>query len=105
MPTFDERVAFLEGTVTEHGKRVDELPALVAQLDAKADKRFDTVDRRFDAVDRRLVEHDRRFSVIEAQIGALDRKMSRQFQWLMGTLVALLIAVVSTLLGVFVTPG
>jgi uncharacterized coiled-coil protein SlyX len=98
MPTLDERVAFLEGTVTENGKRVDELRALVVQLDARVDKRL-----RFDTVDRRFVEHDRRFSVIEAQIGALDRKMSRQFQWLMGTLVALLIAVVSTLLGVVVT--
>ena len=126
MPTLDERVAFLEGRVDEHSQGVAELRALMVQLDAKVDRRidgldgrfeaierrfeaidrrFEAIERRFEAVDRRFEDFDRRFGSIEAQIAALDRKMSRQFLWLMGVLTTVLVSVIGTLLGIVLTSG
>ena len=112
MPTLDERVAFLEGKVEEHSRGVDELRALVIQLDAKVDRRidgldgrFEAIDRRFEAVDRRFEAVDRRFADLDSQITALDRKVSRQFLWTMGVLTTMLVSLIGTLLGVVLTPG
>ena len=110
MQTLDERVAFLEGRVDEHSRGVDDMRALVVQLDGKVDRRidgldgrFEAIDRRFDAVDRRFEDVDRRFIALEGQIGALDQKMSRQFLWLMGALTTVLVSVIGSLLGVVLT--
>ena len=112
MPTLDERVAFLEGRVDEHSRGVDDMRALVVQLDGKVDRRidgldgrFEAIDRRFEAVDRRFEDVDRRFIALEGQIGALDQKMSRQFLWLMGALTTVLVSVIGSLLGVVLTLG
>ena len=126
MQTPDERVAFLEGRVDEHSRGVDDMRALVVQLDGKVDRRidgldarfeaidrrfeaidrrFEAIDRRFEAVDRRFEHVDRRFTALEGQIGALDLKMSRQFLWLMGALTTVLVSVIGSLLGVVLTLG
>ena len=107
----------------EHSHAVAELRALLVQLDAKVDRRidgldgrfearfeaidrrFEAIERRFEAVDRRFEDVDRRFGSIEAQIAALDRKMSRQFLWLMGVLTTVLVSVIGTLLGIVLTSG
>ena len=110
MQTLDERVAFLEGRVDEHSRGVDDMRALVVQLDGKVDRRidgldgrFEAIDRRFEAVDRRFEDVDRRFIALEGQIGALDQKISRQFLWLMGALTTVLVSVIGSLLGVVLT--
>ena len=119
MQTLDERVAFLEGRVDEHSRGVDDMRALVVQLDGKVDRRidgldgrfeaidrrFDAIDARFETVDRRFEAIDRRFTMLEAQIAALDQKMSRQFLWLMGALTTVLVSVIGSLLGVVLTLG
>ena len=119
MQTLDERVAFLEGRVDEHSRGVDDMRALVVQLDGKVDRRidgldgrfeaidrrFEAVDRRFDAIDRRFESVDRRFMALEGQIAALDQKMSRQFLWLMGALTTVLVTMIGSLAGVVLTLG
>ena len=100
----------------EHSHAVAELRALLVQLDAKVDRRidgldgrfearFEAIERRFEAIERRFEAVDRRFEAVEAQIAALDRKMSRQFLWLMGVLTTVLVSVIATLLGVVLTSG
>ncbi len=126
MQTLDERVAFLEGRVDEHSRGVDDMRALVVQLDGKVDRRidgldgrFEAIDRRFEAIDRRFEAIDRRFDTIDArfeaidrrfialdgQISALDQKMSRQFLWVMGALTTVLVSVIGSLVGVVLTLG
>lgn len=91
MQTLDERVAFLEGRVDEHSRGVDDMRALVVQLDGKVDRHLEAIHRRFDA--------------LEAQIAALDQKMSRQFLWLMGALTTVLVTMIGSLAGVVLTLG
>ena len=74
MQTLDERVAFLEGRVDEHSRGVDDMRALVVQLDGKVDRRIDGLDGRFEAIDRRFEAIDRRFDAIDARFEAIDRR-------------------------------
>ena len=74
MQTLDERVAFLEGRVDEHSRGVDDMRALVVQLDGKVDRRIDGLDGRFEAIDRRFDAIDRRFDTIDARFDAIDRR-------------------------------
>lgn len=80
MPTVDKRLASLE-----------------ARVDAMADLRSlitefrDEVYRRFEAVDQKA---DRHFLY-------LDQKVDRHFTWIVGTQLALLLAVVGALVGAY----
>ena len=112
MPTVDERVAFLEGQVSDRRSDVEVLRTLVVQLDAKVDRRIDALDGRFEAIDRRFEAVDRRFEAVDQrfldlgrQIAALDQKLSRQFLWTMGVLMTMFVSVIGTLLGVVLTLG
>ncbi len=90
MQTLDERVAFLEGRVDEHSRGVDDMRALVVQLDGKVDRRidgldgrFEAIDRRFDAIDARFESIDRRFEAIDRRFEAIDRRfeaVDRRFE-------------------------
>jgi len=84
MPTLDERVAYLEGQVSEQSHARLGLRDAVRSFEHRVDVRFEAVDRRFDAVDRRL--------------DSLDGKVSRQFVWLVGIQVTTLVAIVTALL-------
>ena len=91
MPTIEERVAFMEGQMSEQSHALLEvrdsvrhLQDAVRHLDQKMDGRFDLVDRRFEAVDRRFE--------------SMDDKISRQFIWVVGVQVTTLVAVVGALL-------
>lgn len=91
MPTIEERVAFMEGQMSElsHGlidlkDVVRHLEQAVRHLDQKVDTRFAQVDTRFDLMDRRFA--------------ALDDKVSRQFVWVVGVEVTTLVAIVGALL-------
>ena len=98
MPTIEERVAFMEGQMSElsHGlidlrDVVRHLEQAVRHLDQKVDTRFAQVDARFSQVDARFDLMDRRFA-------ALDDKVSRQFMWVVGVQVTTLVAIVGALL-------
>ena len=84
MPTLEERVAYLEGQVSEQSRALVGVRDALRHLEQRVDARFEAVDRRFDTVDRR--------------IDALDDKVSRQFVWLVGIQVTTLVAIVGALL-------
>ena len=86
MPTADERIAYLEGRFEEHSGSVAIVRADFAAV------RSDVQDLR-----RHVETLDQRIS---ARIDGLDTKMSRQFTWIVGIQVAMLIAVIGALLRV-----
>ncbi len=97
MATLEERVAFLEGRVTEHTRGMDGIRDALSSLEARVDGRFESVDRRFEAIDRRFEAVDRRFDNLERRLDGLDEKISRQFVWLVGVQVTTLAAIVAAL--------
>jgi uncharacterized coiled-coil protein SlyX len=109
MPTIEERVAYLEGRVSEQGQTLTEIRDAIRHLEQRFDARFEghdqrfdglerSIDARFDAVDRRFDVIDRRFESVDRRIDGLDDKMSRQFVWLVGIQVTTLVAIVGALL-------
>lgn len=84
MPTIEERVAYIEGQVSEQSHAIVEVRDALRSLEHRIDTRFEAVDRRFDTVDRRA--------------DVLDEKVSRQFVWLVGLQVTTLVAIVGALL-------
>jgi hypothetical protein len=80
VPTIDERVAFLEGTVREQGHMVSDARTTQSRLEIRMDARFDRMDARFDRMD--------------ARVDGLDEKMTQQFHWLVGLQLTLLAAMV-----------
>jgi hypothetical protein len=77
MPTLEERVAYIEGQMSEQTHSLVEVREAVRSLEHRMDTRFETVDRRFDT---------------------LDDKVSSQFVWLVGLEVTTLVAIVGALL-------
>jgi hypothetical protein len=81
MAVLQERVAHVEGQVTELSLRISAVEGAIHHLERRMDSRFEAVDRRFDA---------------------LDGKMSRQFMWLVGLHVTTLVAIVTTLAAIVI---
>ena len=125
--SLEERVAYLEGKVEEHSRgfgdltvridalgqkidrfrvelsgRIDGLSARIDALDQKVDRfraelsgRIDSISARIDVLDQKV---DRFRGELSGRIDALDQKMSRQFVWLVGIQVAVLLAIIGALL-------
>ena len=100
MPSVEERLAYLEGQVSEHAHAFVDIRDTIRQLEHRMDTRFDVVERRFDVVERRFEAIDRRFEGVDARFEALDQKISRQFVWLVGMQVTTLAAVVGAMASV-----
>ena len=98
MSTLEERVAFIEGQVSEQSHAMVEVREAVRMLENRVDGRFEAMDRRFEAIDRRFEAVDRRFDTVDRRIDALDEKLSRYFVWLVGLQVTTLVAIVGALL-------
>ena len=98
MSTLEERVAFIEGQVSEQSHAMIEVREAVRMLEHRVDGRFEAMDRRFEAIDRRFEAVDRRFDTVDRRIDALDEKLSRYFVWLVGLQVTTLVAIVGALL-------
>ena len=86
MDAVEERVAYLEGRVEEQGQMIMSIRDAIVSLEGRMDRRFAAIDQRFVGIDERL--------------DGLDAKMSRQFVWLVGLIVTMLIAVVGGMSGV-----
>lgn len=103
MPTFEERMAYLEGRVEEHSRNVDGIREAVANLERRTDARFVSLEQRTEAFGQRVDHHfeavDRRFEGLERRLDGLDEKMTRYFVWLVGMQVTTLAAVVAALVG------
>lgn len=89
MPTFEERVAYLEGRVEEHSRSIDGIREAVVSLERRTDARFDAFEQRV----------DRRFEAVERRLDGLDEKTTRYFVWLVGIQVTTWAAVVAALVG------
>ncbi|MDQ7851091.1 MAG: hypothetical protein QN152_11800 [Armatimonadota bacterium] len=87
--TLEERVAYLEGKVEEQSRLGSELREMIAHLDQKVDRFREELSGRIEALDQRL----------SGRIDTLDQKVSRQFLWLVGLQVTVLLAVVGALIG------
>jgi len=98
MPTLEERVAYIEGQVSEQSHGFGEMRDAIRSLEHRLDTRCEGIDRRFEAVDRRFEAVDRRFESVDRRIDLLDEKVSRQFVWLVGLQVTTLVAIVGALL-------
>lgn len=88
MPTLEERVAYLEGQVSEHSHTLIEIRDSIRHLEQRFDARFEQLDRRFEA----------RGDAVDRRFEALDDKISRHFTWLVGIQVTTLVAIVGALL-------
>ena len=120
MATLEERVAYLEGQVSEQSHGLPEIRDAVRSLEHRVDVRFEAVDKRFEAIDRRFDAVDGRFESLQQriearfetvdrridslddkvsrQIHSLDDKVSRHFVWFVGVQVTTLVAIVGALL-------
>ncbi len=96
MAALDERVAVLEGRVSEQSQMTASIREAFVSLDQRVLAFEQRMDRRFELVDQRFVSLETK---LERRIDALDAKMSRQFIWLVGIVVtamaAMLVAVVT----------
>ena len=88
MPTLEERVAYLEGQMSEHTQTRIEIRDSIRQLERQFDARFDAVDRGVSGLEDKF---DRRSE-------GLDDRMSRQFSTLAGIQMTTLVAIVGALL-------
>ena len=95
MPTLEERVAYLEGQVSEHSHTLIEIRDSIRELERRFDARFGQVDNRFDQLERRF---ETRFDVFDRRLEGLDEKIARHFTWLVGIQVTTLVAIVGALL-------
>ena len=88
MPTLEERVAYLEGQVSEHSHTLIEIRDSIRHLEQRLDARFDQIERRLET----------RFDVNDRRFEGLDDKVARHFTWLVGIQVTTLVAIVGALL-------
>ena len=88
VPTLEERVAYLEGQVSEHSHTLIEIRDSIRHLEQRLDARFDQIERRFET----------RFDVNDRRFEGLDDKVARHFTWLVGIQVTTLVAIVGALL-------
>jgi predicted nucleic acid-binding Zn-ribbon protein len=88
MATLEERVAYLEGQVSEHTQTLIDIRDSIRQLERRFDVRLDTIDRRIEGLEDKLGR----------RVEGLEDKMSRQFSWLVGIQVTTLVAIVGALL-------
>jgi hypothetical protein len=116
VPTIEERVAYLEGQVSEHSHTLVEIRDSIREFERRVTARFDQfeqrftqfearftqfearftqLDARFDQVERRF---ETRFDVVERRFEGLDDRVARQFTWLVGIQVTTLVAIVGALL-------
>lgn len=109
MPTIEERVAYLEGQVSEHSHTLVEIRDSIRQLERHVDTRFDQfegcfvqLEARFAQLegrsDTRFDQLERRFDVVDRRFEGLDEKVARHFTWLVGIQVTTLAAIVGALL-------
>ena len=114
MPTLEERLAYLEGRVEEHGRGMADLGDGFVRMDHRMDGLDQKIDRfrgelasRMDGLDQKIdrfrEELTSRIGTVERKltdrIDGLDQKLSRQFLWLVGAQLTVLLAVIGALLG------
>lgn len=77
---------------------MSDLRTLLGELRADTNGRFNEL--RLD-MNTRFADVNNRFDEVNRRLAALDQKSDRHFAWLVGTQVAVLLAVVGALLGAY----
>ena len=95
VPTLEERVAYLEGQVSEQSHALFEFRDTVRHLEQRMESRFEHIEVRFDSFEQRI---DARLAGVDRRIDGLEDKMSRQFVWTVGVQVTAFAAIVAALL-------
>ena len=93
MPTLEERVAYIEGQMAEQSHVFVALKESLARLDQRMEGRFNALDQRMDGV--ALKESVAR---LDLRMDALEEKISRQFLWMVGIQITILMAVLGAVL-------
>lgn len=88
MPSVEERMAYREGRVEEHSRGFGGLRELRVHLDQRLTGRIDALDQK---VDRFCDE-------LAGRIEALAQRAAKQFVWLVGIPVTVLVAVIAAVL-------
>ena len=81
-----EAIRQLDGRIVALDEKLDRR---LSEVEHKFDPRLDTVDQKIDLLDHRL----------DQRLVRLEDKTSRQFLWILGVQVAVLIAVISAFAG------
>lgn len=93
--TLEERVAYLEGKAEEHSRVLGDIRDLLIHLDQKIDRFREELSHRIDNTNNRIDMLDQRLS---SRLDALDQKVSKQFVWLVGIQITVLLGVIAALL-------
>jgi archaellum component FlaC len=97
MPIAEERLASLEARMD----RINDLIAMVADLRADMNRRFDAVDRKFEAIDRKFEAIDRKFEAVDGKIESVRSDAHREFRWVVGIQLTTMAAVIAALISAF----
>jgi tetrahydromethanopterin S-methyltransferase subunit G len=115
-PSPEERIACLEGKVEEHSRGFDDLRQSISRidghvvaLDGKVDRFRDELAARIDGLAPRFSALGSRMDALGSRIDALDQKvdrfrgelarqMTRQFSWLVGIQITVLLVVLGSLI-------
>ena len=103
MPTVEERLTSLEARV----ESMSDLRNIITELRGDMNGRFTDVDHRFTELradmNLRFSEVTARFDGMQADVSRrfwdLDQKIDRHFTWVVGTQIAMFLAVVGALIG------
>ena len=91
-PSLEERLAYLEGKVEEHARAFGEVRELLIHLNG----RVDGLDQK---VDRFRAELGGRIDALDQKVDGFRQDVARQFTWLVGIEVAILLSIIGALLG------
>lgn len=99
MSTLEERVAYLEGQVSEHSHALPEIRDALRHLEQRIETRMDVSEQRTEArYDALRQGTELRHDALGRRIDALEDKMSRHFVWTVGVQVTTFVAIVAALL-------
>lgn len=99
MATLEERVAFLEGQVSEQSHGLVEVRDALRHLEQRLEARLGAFEQRTEArLDAAEHRAETRHDSVGRRIDALEDKMSRQFVWTVGVQVTTFVAIVAALL-------
>ena len=105
MPSVEERIAYLEGRLGDHTTAFDGLRGDFATMRTeveRVDAKVDRVDAKVDRVDAKVDRVDAKVDRLDAKVDRLfyelESRMTRQFVWLVGIQVTVLLAIVGTVL-------
>ena len=103
-----ERLFAVEAIVNEHSQTVAGLRESSARLEQRVgaiDQRLERIDQRLDRMDQRLDRIDQRFDRVDERFDRLEDRLAKQFGWIIGMQVTVLLAFVGSVVTLVVMRG